>query len=175
MIGCFKPSIKENWKSLAITRSANEAYNQFLSLNGSFIQVHDIDNENFYQVFNTYMTEKDETEAAIYNQIVELEAIELHQLGQIIKENGGTILDLNTDCISCVFKGNDLPFDLEDDVNVKGFYYDEAKTIAKYKIEHKDERLKFTRMEKYKRSDMYIHTVQNWTLFDDVKDNDFSP
>ena len=121
------------------------------------------------------MTVKDEPEAAIYNQIVELEAIELHKLGQIIKENGGTILDLNTDCVSCVFKGNDLPFDLEDDVNVKGFYYDEAKTIAKYKIEHKDERLKVTRMEKYKRSDMYIHTVQNWTLFDDVKDNDFSP
>ena len=36
MIGCFKQSVKENWKSLAITRSANEAYNQFLSLNGSF-------------------------------------------------------------------------------------------------------------------------------------------
>ena len=47
MIGCFKPSIKENWKSLAITRSANEAYNRFLSLNGSFIPVHDIDNEIF--------------------------------------------------------------------------------------------------------------------------------
>ncbi len=29
-------------------------------------------------------------------------------------------------------------------------------------------------MEKYKRSDMYIPTVQNWTLFDDVKDNDVS-
>ena len=39
------------------------------------------------------MTENDETESAIYNQIVELEAIELHKLGQIIKENGGTILD----------------------------------------------------------------------------------
>ncbi len=51
MIGCFKPSVKANWKSLAITRSANEAYNQLLSLNGSFIQVHDIDNENCYQVF----------------------------------------------------------------------------------------------------------------------------
>ena len=175
MIGCFKPSIKENWKSLAITRSANEAYNQFLSLNGSFIQVHDIDNENFYQVFNTYMTERDETESAIYNQIVELEAIELHKLGQIIKANDGKILDLNTDSISCVFKGNDLPFDLEDDVNVKGFYYDEAKTIAKYKIEHKDERLKISRLEKYKRSDMYIHAVQKWTLFEDVKDNDFAP
>ena len=29
-------------------------------------------------------------------------------------------------------------------------------------------------MEKYKISDMYIHTVQNWTLFDDVTDNDFA-
>ncbi len=67
------------------------------------------------------MTEKDNTESPIYNQIVELEAIELHKLGQIIKESGGTILDLNTDCISCVFKSNDLPFDVEDDVNVKGF------------------------------------------------------
>ncbi len=71
-------------KSLAITRSANEAYNQFLSLNGSFIQIHDIEGENFYQIFNTYMTEKDETESAIYNQILQSEAIELHKLGQII-------------------------------------------------------------------------------------------
>ena len=39
--------------------------------------MHDIDNDFFYQVFNTYMTERDETESAIYNQIVELEAIEL--------------------------------------------------------------------------------------------------
>ena len=175
MIGCFKPSAKENWKSLAITRSSNEAYNQFVSLNGSFIQIHDIEGENFYQIFNTYMTEKDETESAIYNQILQSEAIELHKLGQIIKANGGTILDLNTDCISCIFQGNDLPFELEDDVNVKGFYYDEAKTKAKYKIEHKEERLKTPRLEKYKRSDMYIHAIQKWTLFDDVKDNDFAP
>ena len=55
------------------------------------------------------MTEKDETESAIYKQILQSEAIELHKLGKIIKANGGTILDLNTDCISCVFKGNDLP------------------------------------------------------------------
>ena len=67
------------------------------------------------------MTEKDETESAIYKQILQSEAIELHKLGQIIKANGGTILDLNTDCVSCVFQGNDLPFDLEDDINIKGF------------------------------------------------------
>ena len=160
MIGCFKPSIKENWTSLAITRSENEAYDQFLSLNGSFIQVHDIENENFYQVFNVYMTENDETESAIYNQIIELEAIELPKLGEIIKANNGTIFDLNTDCISCVFIGDVLPFALEDDINLKGFYYDEAKTTAKYKVEQNEERLKTPKLEKYKRSDMYNHTVQ---------------
>ncbi len=105
MIGCFKPSIKENWKRLAITRSANEAYNQFLSLNGFLIQGYDIDRNI----------------RTIYNQIGELEAIELHKLGQILKQNCRTILDLNTDRIRCVFKNNDLPFFLEDDVNVKGF------------------------------------------------------
>ena len=62
------------------------AYNQFLALKGSFIQVHDIEGENFYQVFNTYMT-------AIYNQILQIEATELHKLGEIIKANSGTILD----------------------------------------------------------------------------------
>jgi hypothetical protein len=73
-----------------------------------------------------------------------------------------------------VFKSNDLPFDLEDDINVKGYYYDEAKTLAKYKIEPKEERLQVARLARYKRSDMYTHAVQKWTLFEDVKDNDFS-
>ena len=46
-----------------------------------------------------------------------------------------------------MFKNNELPFELENDVNVKGYYYDEAQTIAKYKIEHREERLKTPRME----------------------------
>ena len=76
--------------------------------------------------------------------------------------------------MSCVFQSNDLPFELVDDVNVKGYYYDEAKTLAKYKIEHKEERLQVSRLARYKRSDMYTHAVEKWTLFEDVKDNDFS-
>ena len=68
-----------------------------------------------------------------------------------------------------------LPFDLENDVNLTGFYYDEAKTIAKYKVEQNEERLKTPKLEKYKQSDMYIHANQKWTLFEDVADNDFTP
>ena len=65
MIGSFKPKPRENWKSLCITRSANEAYNKFLALKGSFIEVRDINDKNFYQVYSKYMTETDETEAPI--------------------------------------------------------------------------------------------------------------
>ena len=73
-----------------------------------------------------------------------------------------------------MFKSNDLPFKLEDDSNIKGYYYDEAKMLAKYIIEHKENRLQVSRLAKYKRSDMYTHAVQKWTLLEDVKDNDFS-
>ena len=52
MIGSFKPKARENWRSLCITRNANEAYNHFLSLKGSFIEVRDIDNTNYYQVYS---------------------------------------------------------------------------------------------------------------------------
>jgi 5-methylcytosine-specific restriction protein A len=104
MIGNFKPKPRENWKSLFITRDSNEAYHKFLELNGSFINIRDINNENFYQVYNTYFTESEETESPIYNQILELEAIELHKLKTIIESKNGLVLDLNTDCISCVFK-----------------------------------------------------------------------
>ena len=60
-----------------------------------------------------------------------------------MRANKGTVLDLNTDCVSCVLFENDIfPFTVSDDaVNVEGYYYDEAKTLPKYKIEHKDERL----------------------------------
>jgi len=39
-------------------------------------------------------------------------------------------------------KGDVLTFALEDDINLKGLSYDEAKTMPKYKLEQKEERLK---------------------------------
>jgi energy-coupling factor transporter ATP-binding protein EcfA2 len=176
MIGSFKPKPRENWKSLCITRSANEAYNKFLALKGSFIEVRDINKTNFYQVYSKYMTETDETEAPIYNQVLELEAIALHELATLVKDNKGTVLDLNTDCVSCVFENDIFPFTVSDDaVNIEGFYYDEAKTLPKYKIEHKDERLKEPRMGMYMRNATYRHKQLEWNRSGDVIDNDFKP
>ena len=176
MIGCFKPKARENWKSLCITRSSNEAYNRFLTLNGSFIQVHNIDNEDFYQVFNKYFTETDETESPIYNQILEAEIIELYKLSKIIESKNGIVTALNTDSASCIFPTNDLPFDLfDDDINIKGYYYDVAQTLPKYKIEHKESNIVNAKLAKFKRTDTYEHVDKVWKITADVTDNDFSP
>jgi hypothetical protein len=61
VLGSFKPEPRAVWKSLCITRSANDAYNKLLALNGSFIELRNINKQRFYQVDSKYMTETDET------------------------------------------------------------------------------------------------------------------
>ena len=106
-----------------------------------------MDDEQFYQVFNTFMTETDETEAPIYNQVLELEAIELHRLAKIIESKGGYVLDLNTDCVSAAFPKDILPFTITD-ININDYYYDDAKTLPKYKLENKETRLEAPKLAK---------------------------
>ncbi len=66
--------------------------------------------------------------------IVDLEAIELKQLSNIIAENQGTIFDLSTDSVSAVFPDNNQPFGL-DGANDIGYYFDIKKEVPCYKIE----------------------------------------
>ena len=118
MIGCFKMKAREQWKSQQITdhlgeakyvqisTSANEALKKFIDLQGSVITTRCINDKKYYQVYNKYLSARDETEAIIYQQIVEVEAIELHKLTKIIEAHGGQVLDLNTDCVACFFKND---------------------------------------------------------------------
>jgi len=62
-----------------------------------------------------------------------------------------------------------------DDINIKDYYYDEAKTMPKYKQEVKEGRLEHPKLAKYKRSDKYDYVEQKWNIIDDVADNDFTP
>ena len=138
MIGGFKPSMNKNirWKSLCITSVSTEAYEYYLKNEGCFIKTIKTDNDKvYYHVFTEYIKSNVETEQPIYDQILDMEAIELYKLSKIIKENGGTVLDLKTDCISCIFPNNEFPFKLLDGLNLSDYYWDENKTLPKYKIE----------------------------------------
>ena len=52
-----------------------------------------------------------ETGKRLYDQIMDLKAIELHKLAKLIKSKNGTVLDLNTVCITCNFKDNKFLFE----------------------------------------------------------------
>ncbi len=63
-------------------------------------------------------------ESPIYNQILQQEQIELHKLGQLIKTHSGVILDYNNDVIDCTFPNNKFPFQLVEDIQLNGHYWD---------------------------------------------------
>ena len=148
-----------------------------LKNNAVFINHMDMNDKTYCEVYLKSSTSYEETEAPIYNMVLELEAIELHKMSQIIENNNGYILDLATDCISCVFQ-NDFPFKTDDKNNIVGFYYDINKKYPKYKLEQKEEghRLKVERMPRYCRTDKYQYIKPiGWTLLEDVDDNNFQP
>ena len=117
-----------------------------------------INDKKYYHTFNKHYSTNLETEAPIYNQILQEEAIQLHKLTQLIKSHGGQVLDLNTDAVNCTFPENKFPFELVQDstaTQLNGFYWDIEKTIPKYKIEHDKERLKSSKLQQSLRAAVY--------------------
>jgi len=177
MIGGFKPNLNKNikWLSVCITANSCEAYNQYLQNKGCFIEVITINEVKFFHVYKELESTNIETEKPIYDQILDLEAIALHKLSTLIKSKGGIVLDLNTDCISCTFPNDVFPFELIDEKNIEGYYYDDENKVPMYKLEKKNTRLQIQRKAQYKRTDTYIYEPKKWTVYNDVEDNDFKP
>ena len=176
MIGSFKPSINKNikWKSLIITNKSTEAYEYYLKNNGCFIKTIKSNDKIYYHVFKEYVKSNIETEQPLYDQILDIEAMELHKLAELIKSKGGQILDLKTDAINFYMQDNIFPFELEDEKNLKDYYWDDKNKVPKYKIEIA-KRLNVERCPNYIRKEIYEYKNDKVKIYEDVKDNDFSP
>lgn len=164
-IGSLKPNQTKNkkWSILCITRSKEEASEYFLKYNGKFIESFQMDNQTFYKVYKEIENTKTETEAPIYNQILDLEAIELHKLTQLIENKGGNIIDLKTDCVVCTFSNDIFPFELSEN-NLTNYLYSQTKNY-KYKIEIKDEhRLKIKKNSNKLFNTIYEHFEEKWNI-----------
>jgi hypothetical protein len=176
MIGCFKPKVRENWRSLLITTSPNVAYAHFLDKKGCFIDSRDIGEgkkkKTYYQVYDRFFSNREETEAPIYNQILEQEAIEVHKLIKLLESKGGVVLDVSTDCVSCVFKTNESPFSLIDDTYINGYWDDANEMHPKYRKEDKEGRLQVERMKKSIRTDQYYLMMKKFDIIEDTNDFD---
>ena len=119
-----------------------------------------------------YYSNIEETEAPIYNQILEQEAIEVHKLMTLIESKGGVVLDLSTDCVSCVFKTNESPFNtikIGDNNYIAGYYDDIENKEFKYRKEDKEGRLQIERMKQTARTEYYYHINKKFNI---IPDND---
>ena len=179
MIGGLKRKVRKNWKTRCITQNPNTVNYHFLEANGCHIYSRKIGDQDYHQVYEEFITSREESEAPIYNMILALEAIELHKLMMLIEKEGGLVLDVSTDEVACVFPTDKLPWTLEPVFpNVKGFYYDKMETIPKYKLVEKDDdrqRLRVEKLPQYIRKDTFLHQVAEWEIIEDVDDNDFTP
>jgi len=180
-IGSLKLNQAKNakWETLVITRNKEEASEYFLKYNGKFIERIEMSNITFYHVFREIENHKLETESPIYNQILDLESIELHKLTQIVKNANGQIIDLNTDCVVCTFDSDIFPFDLID-INLTNYLYPSTNNY-KYKLEQKvNPRLKVKRSPNKIIINKYEPLNEKWNIKTDIEviksdnKNDFS-
>jgi len=70
--------VRENWKTVAITTNTSEAFRLYLQAKGAFIDTRPIGEKHYHQVYEEYFSSRDETEAALYNMVIDMEAVELH-------------------------------------------------------------------------------------------------
>jgi len=178
MIGNFKPNLnkREVWISKTFSSDSCEAFNTYLKYKGCFIDVMNINNTRYYHTFEKVYNTTLENQVPIYNQILQQEQIELHKLEKLIKAHKGVVLDYNTDAINCVFPDNVFPFDLVEDIQLNGHYWDKSKSVYKYKIECDKERLKVSKMQQTLRTDIYKDMrYYTWKLTSDVEDDNFEP
>jgi len=179
LVGCFNINKNKNIfnKTLGIIKGDYDAYNNLFTNNNdkNFINSFVINDTVYYHMFEDINKISMDTESPIYNQIVQIENIMMHELKTMIEEKGGNVVSINTDCCYCEFPDGVFPFKMADDgKNLDGFYFDDKQTIYKYKLEN-SEGLKIERCKQFKRTSEYIYKKDKWTLYKDVEDNDFKP
>ena len=139
----------------------------------------------FFHVLKPSETTNIETERPLYDQIVQQEAMELHRLKTLVESKGGIVTDINTDAITCTFPDDKFPFDLiesshllasaSNQKNINGYYWDELKTVPKYKLEPNAKRVKYPKLVHYMRFDNYTLHTEPWDITTNVPDNNFDP
>ena len=132
LVGCFGRT-KHTIATTKFTTSPFEAaewWGEKFQDQKVFLRTHELDEESkiYEGIFNQDI-QLESTKYPIYKQILEIEAIELYKLEQLLIAKGAKILDRKTDAIGYNAKHE---IDLEE-------YWDEDNTVLKYKEERNSE------------------------------------
>jgi hypothetical protein len=166
LVGLFNKTSTTKSK-LLMTSSYEQAIAQFYDCPDKFV-MHDKDID-LYSIFENKDVEYDETRSPLYKYVVEQEAIEMDFLKTRIERCGGIIVRYNTDCISAYFQDDRKIKEVVDNT-----YWDDNKTVKKYKFEIKEQFDKFNdKMKQFKRTELYRHNFnREWNILEDNDDFD---
>ena len=140
------------------TKSAKEAGYFGLKFNMNAVPIE----EDLFMIYSSAERKIAETSLSIYDMVIDMEIVELYTLTEIIKEHGGKVVALMTDCVSYAGKKFDLsPYKWKDGPK----YRYEKKTNPKYP----------ERMANYIRKDKYEDFNFDYKVIHDVPDKNFSP
>ena len=88
----------------------------------------------------------------IYNQVIQMEAVEMHILSTIVKDNDGIVCQYNTDSVGACW---DVKEGSEKEViDITQYFWDDDKKVRKYKFET-NKYLKVEAKQGYIRSNNY--------------------
>jgi hypothetical protein len=90
--------------------------------------------EPFIEVWTIEQIMMNDSYAPVYNQILAMEAVELHKITEILKAHGGEIVYVNTDNAVAQFPVDKYPEEALIKIASKTFW-DDNKKVIKYKIE----------------------------------------
>ncbi len=164
LIGCWAITTK-TFSKHNFTLDRYEASNHFIKEN-VYVATHDVGQDmTLFSIMESNDVINDDFHLPFYNQIVALEAVELHRLEALVTEHGGVVLDRNTDAIRYEHGKKYTPID------ISGHYWDDQKRFPKYKWEEA-EPLKVDAMAKICRTDKFVLKKATYNLIPEQDDFD---
>ncbi|MBC7766561.1 AAA family ATPase [Arenimonas sp.] len=198
-LGMFGNKITKTTE-IYLTRSINEASYHYFNNNNVFIVPNSNNDETFFEIVHKKETYQEDSYVPIFNQILDIELMELHKVACLLKRNNGVLIYTNTDNviaefanelkakIPSFFNNNRLESGVWDLDNTSTMYsnqnvvqakkemenefWDDGKKVAKYKVES-------TLKDKNGRTENKDETVLNYAhptykVIQDVETNDVS-
>jgi len=127
--------MKASTCNIGFTLDQYEAANKICN-SKAYVIHHELDTSDetqkakLYQFVTDRKRNTESTMYPIYKQILEMEAVELYKITNLVNQSGGTVLDLNTDAVRYIQKGG---------ISIENYYWDDAKQTPKYKWDEPNE------------------------------------
>ena len=155
LVGCWGIQ-STHLEHIRLTTDKYDASSE-LCREGVFVKSHQLaENVTLYSIIDKLMIKKDDMFLPLYNQIVAIEAIELHRLENMIIEAGCMPLERNTDAI--LYRGKQL--------DISSYFWDTDMSVPKYRYDEptlltRDAVCSFIRTGSFKPASFNFNLIQD--------------